>query len=94
MLEKDIEKAVKRYAESKGVLIYKFAGVSAVKAAPECMFIAPNGKVFFIKFKQKIPNKAEFVQIEKLRSQNVPVYVVDRLELGQWVIDQIIERSA
>jgi len=88
MLEKDIEKSVKRYAESKNWLTRKWTspGHSFV---PDQIFIRPDGLVIFIEFKRS-GKKAEPAQLrehEKLRNHGCLVYVIDSVESGKALID-------
>ena len=50
LLEKDIEKTVKRYAESKGWLTRKWTSPGHM-FVPDQIFITPYGHVIFIEFK-------------------------------------------
>lgn len=88
MLEKDIEKRVCDYAKAKGFLVYKF--VSPGHAfVPDRMFIRQDGMVFFIEFKREgmKATSGQEREHERLRTQNVKVYVVDDVELGKLRID-------
>lgn len=90
-LERDIEKKVKEYARSKGWLAYKFTspGHSFV---PDGILIAPGGRVIMIEFKQlgKKPTAGQQREHERLRQQGVTVWVVDSVELGKGLIDEVI----
>lgn len=88
MLEKEIEKRVKTYAESKGWLTRKWTspGHSFV---PDQIFIRPDGKVIFIEFKQlgKKPTPGQLREHEKLRNHGCLVYVIDSVESGKALVD-------
>lgn len=88
MLEKQIEGKTCDYARSKGVLAYKFTS-PARNAVPDRLFIAPDGTVFFCEFKAegKKPTVAQTREHEKLRAQNVAVFVVDNITDGKSMID-------
>jgi len=88
-LERDIEKAVKTYAESKGWLTRKWTspGHSFV---PDQIFITPKGEVIFVEFKRNgaKPTAGQHREHDKLRKQGCFVYVVDSVELGKKVVDE------
>lgn len=88
MLEKEIEKRVKVYAESKGWLTRKWTspGHSFV---PDQIFIRPDGHVFFIEFKREgcKPTAGQLREHEKLRNHGCTVLVVDSVEMGKELID-------
>ena len=88
MLEKEIEKAVKRYAESKGWLTRKWTspGHSFV---PDQIFIRPDGKVIFIEFKRQgqKPTVPQAREHEKLRDHGCLVYVIDSVDAGKALVD-------
>ena len=87
-LEKDIEKAVKDYARSKGMLAYKFVspGHSFV---PDGIFIADDGRVFFIEFKRLgcKPTAGQQREINRMSVRGCDVFVVDSVDTGKAVID-------
>lgn len=87
LLERDIEKRTKAYAESKGWLTRKWTspGHSFV---PDQLFIRPDGHVFFIEFKRNgaRPTAGQLREHEKLRKQGCTVAVIDGVEVGrEWV---------
>lgn len=88
LLERDIEKRVKAYAESKGWLTRKWTspGHSFV---PDQIFIRPDGTVIFIEFKRNGARVTvgQLREHDKLRKQNCLVYVVDSVEAGKELID-------
>ena len=90
MLEKNIETAVCEYAKSKGFLVYKFTS-PARAAVCDRMFIHPSGYVFFIEFKAtgKHPTPKQEREHMRLRGHNITVYVVDDIEVGKMMIDQV-----
>lgn len=95
-LEKDIEAKVVAYAKTKGVLCYKFTSPSK-RSVPDRIFITPTGDVFFIEFKRKgqKPTPAQAVEIEKIRSKGVSVFVVDGVATGKKVVDgMLVDRQA
>lgn len=89
LLERDIEKRVKAYAESKGWLTRKWTspGHSFV---PDQIFIRPDGRVIFIEMKRNgaRPTAGQTREHEKLRKQGCTVWVVDSVELGKELIDE------
>lgn len=89
-LEKDIEGAVCAYAKKLGMLCYKFTS-PARRSVPDRIFITVNGVVFFIEFKRfgQKPTPSQDVEIKKIRSQGVKVFVVDNVEGGKMVVGQM-----
>jgi hypothetical protein len=87
-LEKDIEKAVKTYAESKGWLTRKWTspGHSFV---PDQIFIRPDGHVIFIEFKRNggVATPGQLREHEKLREHGCTVYVIDSVESGKELVN-------
>jgi hypothetical protein len=90
MLEKDIEKSVKRYAESHGWLTRKWTSPGHI-FVPDQIFINPNGVVIFIEFKRtgKKPTEGQLREHGKLRKQGCLVFVVDSVEGGRELVDQL-----
>lgn len=88
MLEKQIESKVCEYAKSKGVLAYKFTSPARM-AVPDRMFIARDGRVWFCEFKAegKKPTEAQLREHQRLREQNVTVFVIDNVMDGKAMID-------
>ncbi len=88
MLERDIEKAVKKYAESRGWLTRKWVspGHSFV---PDQIFIRPDGKIIFIEFKQggKKPSPGQLREHDRLRGHGCLVYVIDSVEAGKAMVE-------
>lgn len=90
-LEKVIEAAVCKYAQSKGFLTYKFTS-PARSAVPDRLMIAPDGRVWFIEFKRKgqKPTAAQEREHMRLTQQNVTVFVVDSVPEGKATIDVMV----
>lgn len=88
-LEKVIEAAVCKYAQSKGFLTYKFTS-PARSAVPDRLFIAPGGQCMFIEFKRKgqKPTQPQQREHDRLTNQHVDVIVVDSIEEGKLLIDE------
>lgn len=88
-LEKDIEKTIKRYAESKGWLTRKWCspGHSFV---PDQIFINPTGRVMFVEFKRNgcVPTPMQAREHQKLRDQGCSVFVIDSVELGKVMVNE------
>ena len=91
MLEKTIEKKIKDYAKSKECLAYKFTS-PARRSVPDGMFITPLGTVFFIELKQlgKKPTPGQEREIKRLQEQYVSVFIVDNVETGKQIIDDMV----
>lgn len=90
MLEKQIEKKVCDYAKTKKMLVYKFTSPQR-RSVPDRIFITAQGFIFFIEFKAegKKPTEAQTREHEKLRANNVKVFVVDSVPSGQFLIDSL-----
>ena len=88
MLEKDIEKKVRDYAKSKGVLTYKFTSPNRA-AVPDRIFITPSGFVYFVEFKREgqKPTPAQEREHARLRQQGCQVWVIDNVNYGHIMVD-------
>lgn len=87
-LESEIEAKVRKYAEQRGLYQRKFVS-PAHRSVPDRLFIAKGPALFFIEFKRK-GKKATPEQDrehERIRSYDVPVFVVDTVELGKFIVD-------
>lgn len=91
MLERDIERAVCKYAESRGMLQYKFTS-PARAAVPDRLFVMPGGRVFFIEFKApgKKATPPQFREHMRLTLQGSQVFVVDGVTTGREVVDMML----
>lgn len=90
-LESVIEKKVCDYAKSLGCLCYKFTSPSR-RSVPDRLFITKKGEVFFAEFKRagKKPTEAQMVEIDKLKRQGVPVFIIDNVEAGKMMLDVMV----
>ncbi len=88
MLEKRVEQAVKRYAESKGWLTRKWTSPGHA-FVPDQIFIRPDGQVIFIEFKRPggQPTSGQLREHAKLREHGCLVYVIDSVEAGKALVD-------
>ena len=88
LLEKDIEKRVCKYAESKGLLQYKFTSPNR-SSVPDRLFFTKKGTAFLIEFKRQgqVPTAAQAREIQRLIDQGVSVFVMDDIETGKLLID-------
>ena len=88
MLERDVEKAVKRYAESKNWLTRKWTSPGHT-FVPDQIFIRPDGQVIFIEFKREgaKPTAGQMREHGKLRDHGCLVYVIDSVEAGKALVD-------
>lgn len=93
MLEKQIEAKVCEYAKNCGMLVYKFTS-PARAAVPDRMFVRPDGVIFFIEFKRggQKPTDAQEREHNRLRGHRVSVFVVDSVEKGRVVIDEMVAK--
>jgi hypothetical protein len=89
MLEKEIEKAVCKYAAEKhGAYVRKFTSPSHC-SVPDRLLLFPNGVVLFIEFKApgKQPTGAQVREFERIRAVGQKVIVVDDIEFGKIFVD-------
>jgi hypothetical protein len=88
MLEKQIERAVKDYAESKGWITRKWTSPGHA-FVPDQIFISPRGKVIFVEFKQlgKKPTAGQEREHQRLRQNMVSVFVTDSVQSGREMVD-------
>lgn len=86
--ERAIEKQVTNYAIDQGCYVRKFTA-STRRYVPDCIFITPQGKAFFIEFKKRggLATVQKQKEIKLLRKVNVDVYVVDSVEKGIQIVD-------
>lgn len=92
MLEKHIEAKVCDYAKQRGLLVYKFTS-PARAAVPDRLFVLPTGRMFFCEFKREgqkptIPQAREH---QRLRQHHVSVWVIDNVDAGLRMIDEMLE---
>ena len=87
MKEKQIEKAVCRYARAKGFKCYKFSSPQN-RGVPDRLFIH-KGNIFFIEFKMagKQPSGLQEYVINEIRKEGIFVYVVNDIETGYKIIN-------
>lgn len=90
MIEKQIEEKVGTYAKEQGFLVYKFTSPQRA-AVPDRLYITPRGKVFFVEFKREgmKPTPAQQREHERLREQGVMVFVIDDVDKGRAMVDQM-----
>ena len=89
MRESEIEKKVSDYAKAKGWLVYKFVSPSQ-RGVPDKIFIG-GGEIFFVEFKApgKKPTKLQDKIFSKIRGELFEVYIVDDVEQGKKLIDNL-----
>ena len=90
LLEKQIEEKVNTYAKEQGYLVYKFTSPQRA-AVPDRLYITPRGKVFFVEFKREgmKPTPAQDREHERLREQGVRVFVIDNVQAGKDMVDEM-----
>jgi Holliday junction resolvase len=83
MKESTIEKKVSEYAKSKGWLSYKFVSPSN-RGVPDRIYIK-GGECIFIEFKasKKKPTKLQDKIIERIRNEDILVYIIDNIDEGK-----------
>mgnify|MGYP002639326074 CR=1 FL=1 len=88
MKESQIESAVCKHAQNKGLLAYKLTSPGR-SGVPDRLMITPDGKVFMIEFKTPT-GRLSALQINELRrlsEHNIPVYVVKNVVEGIRIVD-------
>jgi hypothetical protein len=91
MLEKNIEAKVCGYARERGLLAYKFTS-PAHAAVPDRLFVLPNGRMFFCEFKRQgqKPTPAQEREHLRLRQHKVSVFVIDNVDDGLRMVDEML----
>ncbi len=93
MLESEIEKKVNAYAKKLGFLTYKFQSASC-RGVPDQIYIK-NGAVIFIEFKSAngkltpLQNR----EIKRIRQKGVEVHVINNVDLGVSILDNIVNNK-
>lgn len=90
MLEKQIEERVGTYAKEQGFLVYKFTSPQR-RSVPDRLYISPHGDISFLEFKRsgQVPTPAQAREHERLRNQGVKVFVIDDVDEGRAMVDQM-----
>ena len=90
LLEKQIEEKVNTYAKEQGFLVYKFTSPQRA-AVPDRLYINPRGKMHFVEFKREgqRPTPAQQREHERLRDQGVMVFVIDNVDAGKVMVDEM-----
>lgn len=90
-LERDIEAAIVTFAKGKGCYVRKFTSPSQ-RSVPDRIFITPTGRVFFMELKRegKKATPAQEVEIAKIRKTGVLVFVVDDVEKGKEIVQEML----
>jgi hypothetical protein len=91
MLERNIEAKVCGYARERGLLAYKFTS-PAHAAVPDRLFVLPNGRMFFCEFKRQgqKPTPAQEREHHRLRQHKVSVFVIDNVDTGLRMVDEML----
>lgn len=78
MLERDIERIVNKHAVDQGFLSFKFTSPNN-RGVPDRIFIAPNGQVIFVEFKQKgmFLTKLQHFMFNLFESRGCKIHVVN-----------------
>lgn len=90
-LERDLEKQVREYAESRGVLCYKFVSPGH-RGVPDRLLISATGKVLFLELKRigKNLNALQLREHRLLRARHVPVFTADSVSVACRIIDELL----
>ena len=96
LLEKDIENAVCKYARDRYKMKAEKFTSPGQRAVPDRLFSAPNGFAFFIEFKApgKKPTEKQLRDHEERRRMGFKVFVVDDIDRGKRIIDNMYAFAA
>lgn len=88
--EKIIEKTIRLKVEKLGGKSYKFISTNN-SGVPDRLIILPGGKIAFVEVKStgEKPRKLQEVIIGRLRALGCKVYVIDRLEQIDGMLEEI-----
>lgn len=91
VLEKDIEQPVCRYARNRHKMLAEKFTSPAKRSVPDQLFTNRFGFMFLIEFKApgKKPTPKQLKDHQKRRDRGVKVFVVDNIEEGKVIIDQM-----
>ena len=86
--ESTIEKAVKKYAREKGCYVRKFKSPSQ-RGVPDCLFLSPYGKVFFIEFKSpgKEPTDLQEREMKEINNRKGHAHWTDSVMIGKKIVN-------
>ena len=89
MLEKVIEKKVCDYAKLHRMIVYKMNPLNN-RGIPDRLFLTAAGDIFFCEFKQagKKPNENQVREIQRLRNNQIKVYIVDNVDAGIVMVNE------
>lgn len=93
MLEKEIEQAVWRYAESRGCMTIKLNGPND-RGKPDRMFFY-QGRTLIVEFKKPggKPTELQKSWLGRFEKNGFATHVVDKIGEGKTTIDQFITRT-
>lgn len=86
--ESTVKSKVINYSKELGWITYPFTSPGNL-GVPDTLFMK-LGVVIFVEFKRpgEVPRKSQINAFNKIRSQNIPVYVVDSVLAGKTVFDR------
>ena len=89
LTESEVETKTAKYAKEKGFLTYKF-WPHYQRGVPDRIFVK-LGFIFFVEFKKpgEQPRALQKAIIDQLRGQRCQVFVIDSIQAGQILIDEI-----
>lgn len=90
MLEKTIEKGLRKAVIEKGGLCLKFVSPS-VAGVPDRLVLMPYGKLGFVEVKQKgqQPRSLQLMRMKQLSKLGYPCFVLDEVEQIGGIINAI-----
>lgn len=90
--ESKIEKAVKKYAKSKGCYVRKFKSPSQ-RGVPDSLFISTTGRVFFIEFKApgEEPTDLQARELREINSRLGNGHWTDSVPGGKAIVDKYLK---
>ncbi len=89
LLEGDVQKTIVDYARNAGCIAYKWSSMS-VKGVPDYLIFYKR-KLVLVEFKApgKVPTPLQGLVHKRLLAQGWVVYVIDDIENGKFLIDNL-----
>jgi hypothetical protein len=94
MLESELEAAIRRYAQQKGCLFFKFTSPGK-KGVPDRLLISPKGKVAFMEVKRagKAPRPLQLYWLREFNKRKVPATYCDTLPQAIFFINALCAKG-
>ena len=95
ILEREVEKKVRLYAQLKGVWYKKFV-TPGYKFSPDRMLVAEHGTILMLEVKKpgEKPNGGQLRELERWRLRDIRADWFDNEEKGKALVDELVEYDA